>query len=237
MQNNFKKWPISCENTNTGCQGYSPDVAFRWFLSETGPPLPGAQKVRKDLCSFSNISIFGIEKRPPLYVVVPKKCFNWEAKYITSQGVDIYNVLEYFPCFPNKEKFVVKSDCFVFLPITADFSITSNFDQNYHQPCLLWWKMISFVNQNDSGQNGPGLFMGYFWLKKIHMTKYEHLCDVLYWQYFHLIEHSQSILEVNITAIKFQEQIEAETKLPQNVTSSSDWRPFRPKVLPYHKRS
>ena len=48
------------------------------------------------------------------------------------------------------------------------------------------------------------------------MTKYEHLCDVLYWQYFHLTEHSQSILEVNITAIKFQEQIEAETKLPQN---------------------
>ena len=104
MQNNFKKWPISCENTNTGCQGYSPDVAFRWFLSETGPPLPGAQKVRKDLCSFSNISIFGIEKRPPLYVVLPKKCFNWEAKYITSQGVDIYNVLEYFPCFPNKRE-------------------------------------------------------------------------------------------------------------------------------------
>ena len=28
-------------------QGYSPDVAFRWFLGDTSSPLHGAQKVRK----------------------------------------------------------------------------------------------------------------------------------------------------------------------------------------------
>ena len=34
-------------NNNNNVQGYSPDVAFRWFLGETVSPLPGAQKVRK----------------------------------------------------------------------------------------------------------------------------------------------------------------------------------------------
>ena len=130
------------------------------FSVKLGPLFLALKRWEKICVLFQTFLFLELKKSPPLYVVLPKKCFNWEAKYITSQGVDIYNVLEYFPCFPNKEKFVVKSDCFVFLPITADFSITSNFDQNYHQPCLLWWKMISFVNQIDSGQNGPGLFMG-----------------------------------------------------------------------------
>ena len=41
------------ENSVHTLQGYSPDVAFRWFLGETVSPLTGAQKVSKKVASKS----------------------------------------------------------------------------------------------------------------------------------------------------------------------------------------